>query len=95
MSSTYRFPGLGSYIGGETFYKSSKRQRRSTDHLDGNLSKHISKLKKNVEEIKRPIGRKDNPARDCRDLLYCGRKLKDGKRRFLAMLLRLVIPVNC
>lgn len=33
-----------------------------------------------IENIKKPLGTKENPARVCKDLLDCQHKLKDGER---------------
>lgn len=79
MSSSYRFPGTGSYIGNE-YYKEKKRARRSVNPgHHANIEQRVNKLGKHVQEIKTPLGnRRENPARACRDLLFCGKRLKDG-----------------
>ena len=66
--------------------KGPGRRRRSVDENDKKQDEEpeeevmgsINALKSEIEQIRRPSGSKENPARTCKDLLLCNREKKDG-----------------
>ena len=80
ISSAYQFPSFDSYA----FEKSGslgRRKRRSVADQEDilTLGRKVKKLRRDVEDLKSPLGNKDNPARSCLDLFHCGKKFKDGR----------------
>ena len=62
--------------------KGNTRRRRSVDSADPDISESqglIQSLREEIESIKRPRGSQSNPARTCKDLYMCNRKLEDGE----------------
>ena len=61
-------------------YKSTKRERRSIKEevQFEEIGEKINKLKIELDELKAPIGKKDNPARYCKDMMKCKKDSKDG-----------------
>lgn len=45
----------------------------------GEIFKTLHYLSNLIQSIKTPLGTKENPARVCRDLMDCEKKMSDGK----------------
>lgn len=54
------------------------------DH-SAEIFKTLHYLSNLLHSIKNPLGTRDNPARVCRDLLNCERKVSDGKSSSVTM----------
>ena len=76
----WREPGVNPYNSKDK--RNSKRSRRGMDPTETNtfeeLGLNAAKLKETLEHLKNPTGKKDNPSRNCRDLMACSPGIKDG-----------------
>ena len=83
-SSTYfrgvvsQGPLLSGLLNGQD--KGPARRRRSLESAvpEEEFLGAVESLKEEIEEIRRPKGTRDNPARSCKDLMLCNRNHGDG-----------------
>lgn len=76
----FTMPGGNSYRKkGATGDERYRRSLQSTEATFEKFGEEIKVLKNNIEEIKRPQGNRDNPARYCKDMFRCNdNKYKNG-----------------
>ena len=62
----------------------TKRKRRSVEgeEPEEEFFGAVESLKDEIEQIRRPSGTRNNPARSCKDLLLCDRNHGDGKSTY-------------
>ena len=77
-----------------TYKKQIQRHRRSTVEVFERMEKKIEVIKNSIDEIKQPRGKKDNPARYCKDMYICNAGKKDGEIKFTVKLTQLSIDCS-
>lgn len=61
------------------FNQSFQNTEMSLPDQNTEILKTLRYLSSVIESIKKPLGTRENPARVCKDLLDCHRKLRDGE----------------